>query len=178
MREGSSRGARWLLCSAVPGIGRGAIRSPLQGSDVFAWQPQGAALGCDRPSRWDSKPRSSRTTKSSFFAITATQSDAALETATRGTRLRTKHQERRTKNKERSASSQQLQTTANDCQRLQTTANFFFLLLRAWCSVSSYFRRFRCICTTALGLLPWRTLKPPDSITLLTCSKVSPMRFS
>ena len=37
-------------------IGRGAIRPPLQGSDVFPWQTQGAALGCDGSSRWDSKP--------------------------------------------------------------------------------------------------------------------------
>ena len=39
----------------------GVIRPPFQGSDVFAWQTQGAALGCDGSSRWDSKPRSSRT---------------------------------------------------------------------------------------------------------------------
>jgi hypothetical protein len=39
----------------------GVIRPPFQGSDVFAWQTQGAALGCDGSSRRDSKPQSSRT---------------------------------------------------------------------------------------------------------------------
>ena len=57
----------------------GVIRPPFQGSDVFAWQPQGAALGCDGSSRWDSKPQSSRTKNQEkpLFVTTATQSDAA-----------------------------------------------------------------------------------------------------